>query len=75
VLGKLLQMRAAANGKSRSMTVDSRVRPTVRMKTRQNGVADEPRCPPLDTVHRRGTTGQTCEGICDEDGTLESYQL
>jgi len=34
------------------------------MKTRQNGVADEPRRPPLDTVHRRGTTVQTREGIC-----------
>jgi len=34
------------------------------MKTRQNEVADEPRRPPLDTVHRRGTTVQTSEDIC-----------
>jgi len=32
--------------------------------TRHNGVADEPRRPPLDTVHRRGTTVQTRKGIC-----------
>jgi len=31
------------------------------MKTRQNGVTDEPRCLPLDTVHPRGTTVQTLE--------------
>jgi len=34
------------------------------VKTRQNGVADEPWRPPLDTVHRRGTTVQICEDIC-----------
>jgi len=34
------------------------------MKTRHSGVADEPRRPPLDTVHPRGTTVQTREGIC-----------
>jgi len=34
------------------------------MKTRQNGVADDPRRPPLDAVHRRGTTVQTRECIC-----------
>jgi len=37
------------------------------MKTRQNGVADEPRCPPLDTVHQRGLTVQTRECICIQE--------
>ena len=50
--GKPLQIEAAETGKARSSTVDWIVECGRRsgMKTRQNGVADEPRRPPLDTA-------------------------
>jgi len=56
--GKLFRMRAAATGEARSRRWIVECGRRSVMKTRQNGVADEPQRPPLDTVHRRDMTVQ-----------------